>query len=450
MRHLISPAAVVATAAAFTVILPLSSHAAESAEIAALREQLRSLEQKLLVLERKQELKDEAAAASPAPVVTTAPTGFAIASTDRKYRLRLWANAHADGRFYLGDNVEGNDTFLIRRLRLSFEGNLGEKFAFRLMPDFAPATFNLLEAYVTYQHSPAFNFLVGKTKSPFDLERLVSQTDMLFIERGYPTSLGPNRDIGVQLFGDVLDGRLTYQLAWLNGARDNDTTITDTDDAKEVVARLFAHPFKNEAGSLLQGLGFGVAASTGEKNTGSPNSYRTNAQQTFFSWRANVVNAGKHERIEPQAYYYSGPLGLIGSWAVSKQALSTGTGTAVREIENKAWYAAASWMLTGEDASYNSVTPATSFSLRDGTWGAFEVAVRYGEFEIDDAAFPVFANPLTAAERAKGTTLGVNWFLSRNLKAQVNFEHTSFEGGAANPVTRENERAIFTRLQVRY
>ena len=448
MQALLSLRAALLATVALTV--SQSARAADSVEFSALRDQVRALEQQLKILARQIELKDEAASAASAPVVTASPAGFAVTSADKKYRLRFWGNAQADGRFFLGDNTNGNDTFLIRRLRLSFEGNVGEKFAFRLMPDFAPATFNLLESYVTYQHSPEFNVLVGKTKSPFDIERLVSQTDMPFIERGYTTSLGPNRDIGVQFFGDLAGGTVTYQLAWLNGARDNDTTITDTDDGKEVVARVFTHPFRNQAGSPLQGLGFGIAATKGGKNTGTPNTYRTNAQQTFFSWRGTVVNNGQHVRVEPQAYYYNGSLGLIGAWASSQQALSVGPAASTRTLTKTAWYAAASWVLTGEDSTYKGVTPATNFSWSDGTWGAFELAARYEEFKIDDDAFPVFANLATSANRAKGSTLGLNWYLSRNLKAVVNFEHTDFDGGTSNIVTRESENAIFTRLQVRY
>lgn len=431
-----------------------AARAAEADEIQLLREQIRQLDQKLRVLERKQEIKDETAtaAAKAAPVVAVGAGGFSLTSGDKKFQLRIRANLQADGRFYISDNVEGNDTFLIRRLRPSFEGTIGEKFGFRIMPDLAPATFNLLDAYITYAHSPAFNILVGKTKTPFDLERLVSQTDLLFIERGYPTSLGPNRDLGVQVYGDVLEGKLTYQLAWQNGVPDGGTSVTDTDDDKEVAARLFAHPFKG-TDSPLAGLGIGLAATVGIQNVGTPAGFRTNAQQTFFSWAAGVANTGQHTRISPQFYYYTGPFGLIGSWVSSKQELTRAGVT--RTVDNKAWYLAANYVLTGEDAGYKGVTPKTSFSWADGTWGAWEIGARYGIFDIDEEAFAGttanwFANPATSASKAKGTTLGVNWYLNRNVKASLNFEHTGFEGGASNAITREDEKAIFTRVQLRY
>ena len=51
-------------------------------------------------------------------------------------------------------------------------------------------------------------------------------------------------------------------------------------------------------------------------------------------------------------------------------------------------------MLTGEDASYRGVTrPNHPFTVGSAGWGAWELVARYGELEVDDAAFPVFADP---------------------------------------------------------
>ena len=53
-------------------------------------------------------------------------------------------------------------------------------------------------------------FRFGKFKPPVGLERLVSDSDMLFVERALPTDLVPNRDVGVQVYGENL--RRRFQL----------------------------------------------------------------------------------------------------------------------------------------------------------------------------------------------------------------------------------------------
>jgi phosphate-selective porin OprO and OprP len=446
---------IVRIAALLTLAVPFSATAGgtvDAAEIRALREQIRMLDARLRALEERAALQSEAAsppAPAPEPGQAGRAAGFAVSAADSPAQLRLRANIQADGRFFAGDRGPAHDTFLIRRLVLNFEGRVADELTFRLMPDFAGHGTTLLEAYAAYQRSPALNLLAGKTKSPFDLERLVSQTDLLFIERSYPTSLSPNRDIGLQVFGAFAGDGLTYQLAWLNGARDNDSTVVDFESAKDVVARVFAHPFRHARGSALQGLGLGVAVSAGGRRGSTPAPYRTTAQQTFFSWRPGVVNDGRHTRVEPQAYLYAGPFGLIGSWVRSKQALAPDAGAPPHEIGNTAWYAAAHWVLTGEDAGYRAVSPAAAFNWQKGTWGALELAARYGELAIDRGAFPRFANPAVSARRARSTTVGLNWHLTRNVKATVNLEHTDL-AGPPDGGGQETEKALLSRVQLRY
>src|SRR5690606_27773121 len=192
------------------VLLPASTPVlaqTRDAEIEALREQIRQLDQKLRVLERRQELKDEetAARSKSAASLSAGPSGFSLTSGDKAFQLRLRALVQGDARFYLNDVVPNNDTFLFRRVPPTVEGTGFGKFGFRVTPEFAGSSSSLIDAYATYQHSPAFNVLVGKSKTPFDLERLVSGGGLLFLERAYPTSLAGNRDIGVQLSGDLLD-----------------------------------------------------------------------------------------------------------------------------------------------------------------------------------------------------------------------------------------------------
>src|SRR3954470_22936218 len=105
MRNSIHHKLPAALFAAFALLLarPAALHAADqSEEIKQLREQLRALEQKLLVLERKQEIKDEAAAAA-APTtakVTATDKGFAIASADGANSIKLRGLVQLDHRLF--------------------------------------------------------------------------------------------------------------------------------------------------------------------------------------------------------------------------------------------------------------------------------------------------------------------------------------------------------------
>ena len=56
---------------------------------------------------------------------------------------------------------------------------------------------------------------------------------------------------------------------------------------------------------------------------------------------------------------------------------------------------------------------------------------RYGELDIDDAAFPTFASPTSSTTKAKALGVGLNWHLNEQIKVVVNYEHTTFDGGAA-------------------
>jgi phosphate-selective porin OprO/OprP len=118
-------------------------------------------------------------------------------------------------------------------------------------------------------------------------------------------------------------------------------------------------------------------------------------------------------------------------------------------LSNEAWQVAGSYVLTGENASYRSVAPAQPFDLTKGTWGAFELAARYGELTVDKDAFPFFASPTRAARIAKSWGLGLNWYLNRNVKFQLNYEQTDFTGGSANG-ERPKERALLSRFQVAF
>jgi phosphate-selective porin OprO/OprP len=247
----------------------------------------------------------------------------------------------------------------------------------------------------------------------------------MFIERGFPTFLVPNRDIGGMLQGELGEGLFAYQIGGFDDASDQQNLVNDSDDGKSVDARVFFHPFRLIDNELLDGLGIGLAGTWGDSDGGSMPSYRMQADSTNF-------------------FTYLGASGGLPA------VLSDGTNYRHASPTNQAWQVEASWALTGEDAAYKGLIPATSFSPGKSTWGAFEVAARFGEIDFDDDLFPTYANPDVSASKAYGYTLGVNWYLNRWLKFMVNWEQTWFDGGAAGGADRDAEDTIYTRLQLQY
>ena len=124
--------------------------------------------------------------------------------------------------------------------------------------------------------------------------------------------------------------------------------------------------------------------------------------------------------------------------------------TAAASLQNDAWQVVAGWVLTGEDASYRGVLkPSNAFTLDGSGWGAFELVGRYGRLSIDDAAFPLFADPAAVADSARSWGLGLNWYLNANVKLVANYARTSF-GAFATATPRKDEEIFFTRAQLSF
>src|SRR4249919_2623243 len=408
-------------------------------------EENEALKQRVAILERQRELQDEAAtsAKASAPVFTVNDKGVTAKSADGAYEFKLRGTVQADQRSFMqgdGANAAGvggqNDSFLFRLVRPSLEGSIGKLLAFKLTPDFATDTPSLVDAYFDLRFDPRYTLRVGKFNGPVGLERLQSSSALSMMERGFPTELAPNRDIGVQLQGEFAQGRVSYAAGVFNGAPDGrDAVASDPDDEVEFEGRVFFEPWKNDA-NTLSGLGFGLAGSVGDKNGIGNNflpRYRTPGQNVFFNYRSAVAADGKHQRLSPQAYYYRNAFGLLGEYITSQQEVwLPGNAASRADLTNRAWQLTGSWVLTGEDAGYKGVVkPAHPFVAGGEGLGAFELVARYGELDVDNDAFPLYADPGSAGSRARAWGLGLNWYLTSNLKLVFNHTHASFDGGAA-------------------
>ena len=386
---------------------------------------------------------------APAARVVAGQDGFAIESGNGEYRLQIGLLVQADGRFVAEDEAQAiSDTFALRRLRPYLRGRIMRRFEFYLNPDFAGGTLVVQDAYLDTILSPAFRIRAGKGKTPFGMERLHSGSNLLFMDRALPTSLAPNRDLGVQVLGDVKGGVFSYLAGVMNGVADGGSADLDTNDGKDVSARVIVRPFTRNVTSPLRGLGVAFSGSTGKQASAAalPSLRTPTIQQPYFSYATGAIANGRRDRYSPQVFFFSGP---FGGWAeyVHTEVPVTRNGVTA-DIEHKAWQAAASWVLTGEAATDagTGVRPRAIFDPSTGHWGAFQIAARVHQLEIERQVFDLGFAAAGASGKADAWTVGLNWILNGNVKYTLNFERIVFDDNRDGARPAENGIAFRTQL----
>lgn len=399
-------------------------------------------------------------AAPPAgPVFQTDEGGFAIVSRDGRYQVRLKGLLQFDGRAFVNDSaLEANNTFVVRKVRPILAGTVLGLTDFFFSPDFGNGTTVLTDAYLDTHPVPWLRIRVGKFKQPYGLERLQADQDLTLIERALDQNLTPQREVGVELWGDIAGGIVRYEAGAFNGNPDYGIQDIDINGPKTLGGRIFVQPFNTVGLKFLGRLGLGVAASTGTEKGSTANSwlpsFKTAGQSTIFSYLSsstdatqNIFALGRHSRINPQLYYYNGPFGLLAEWVKERQEIARGSATGA--LKNSAGHVTAS-VAVGGDVTYEGVKPYHSLNPAAGTWGAVEIGGRFNWLDIDSAAFPTAASPTASVRKARGYGVALNWQLSRNLKASGNWEQTWFTGGATGTASRKTEDVLIGRFQVAF
>jgi phosphate-selective porin OprO/OprP len=338
---------------------------------------------------------------------------------------------------------------MFRRIRPLFEGTVFKSVDYRFMPDFGQNNPQIQEAYMEWRTFSFAKLRVGKFKEPVGLEALRSDRDLTFAERSMASDLVPLRYMGAQIGGSIFLNSIAYEVGYFNGSNDGSNGNFQWIHDNEVAARLFVQPFATTGIGALRQFGFGMAGSSATQY-GSIAGLKTVGQSTFFKYSSKTFANGQHNRISPQAYYYAGPVGLMGEYTVSSQDVVNKKKTA--DVRNEAWQVSGSVVLTGEKNGYAGIRPRNSFEPNRGFrhLGAVELAVRYSQVRIDGNAFPLFATAKTAAQQAQERGIGVNWYLNRFVKLTTDYEHTTFRMSSINVTPLHSEDVLMSRVQLAF
>jgi phosphate-selective porin OprO/OprP len=468
------------------------------ANLQDLKNEVQALSQKVTDLEDQQD-KDEKTSQTKrfkdAAVVSAGPDGFSIQSPDQRFKLRLGTLLQADDREFVTPANNGGspgDGFELRRARIIFDGTVWGAYDFRIEPEFgsrtggaggtSATTATLANASMNIHPWQEVQLLAGRFKGPVGYERSQLVADNIWVENGLTQNLTSQYTQGFLLHGDLDHGLFSYGAGANEGVRDNANGDFQglIDNNYDFIADAYVNPFKNSGNKDLQGFGFGVAGSVGNRGdtrtaANAPlAAYTTPGQTNILTYNTSNASGqtvtesedGPGFRLAPVVYYYNGPFGAYADYAVSSiRALRTvtgtgaGTGARTATFENEAWQVVGSYVLTGENASYNGVKPRTDFSFHDHSWGAFQVVARYGEMTLDNHYFTSTGSSTSAggAFASQGPRvvtnigLGLNWYLNSNIKAQLEYDYDAYTGGNY-PVNPQNadQNSFLTQLQLAF
>ena len=204
------------------------------------------------------------------------------------------------------------------------------------------------DAYVDTRFSPTFIVRFGKAKTPFGLERMQSAAGLLFFERALPTALVPNRDVGVQVLGDLHGGMVSYAAGVMNGVPDGGSADLDTNDGKDLAGRIVVRPFGPASKNPRSGLMVAFAATTGNQSGPLATIRTTSLGQTFLTYTGATAD-GRLQRYSPQASYYFRRVAALAEYVHTEVPVRRGSVRA--DVAHDAWQIAGSLVLTRGDAA---------------------------------------------------------------------------------------------------
>jgi phosphate-selective porin OprO and OprP len=449
-----APVATIVRRVAFVAIFPAiaslgQAQGSESSRDTALVRRVADLEARLRTL--------DSLAGKRTPghgLASGAGSGLVLRSADGCCELRLRGYLQSDARTAVGPgSAQGPRGLLLRRVRPVWEASITKVADLRLAPDFGEGRPTIYDAWLDLHLGHTLTLRSGKFKPPVGLERLQSATDLAFLERAHPTSLVPNRDLGVQLTGAGA-GVADWSIGIFNGVPDIGFGDVNPDRFADVVARVSLEPWRGRSVATGHELLVALAATSGlHRGTGAApqlQQYKSPLQEVVFRFRADgsaagtAIADGRQSRIAPQAYAAAGPLGLMAEWVASSQRVRRDT--SVARLVQRAWALTATLVATGEHASYRGLSPRRPFDPAHGDWGAVTLAARATALAVDPGAFPRFADPATQVRRATTAGGAVNWQLARGVALMLDYTYTRFAAGAAGG-NRLPEHGLATRMQ---
>ena len=388
----------------------------------------------------------------PAGAQTTEPDDEPTVRLEFRNRpsLRIGSVLRVDFRFRLQGDVRSfspetssdDPTFAWTRRRIGIQGTAFEHFEYEVERELRkdPAW---RDVFVNVNYFDDYQVQAGKFKVPFSQERLAGSTDLDFVYRAAAVdALSPAREIGVTLHGRFNNRAVGYDAGIFRHDGENARFGLNPGAGTTVAGRVAARPMRlTSVEGATREMEVAAAVTVGDVPDGR-NSLRgrTTFEESFFE---PVFVKGRRVRLGFDADWRPGPFFVKSEFIrVTDERQNQGIfDEDLPHLVSHGWYVSGGWAVTGEP-KLEGIEPRAP--LFRGGAGAIEIATRLerlgfgssmeGEPELTN---PRAANLLEVDLRA--WTVGVNWYVNRWAKIQVNAIREAFapadDAGADRTVT---------------
>lgn len=364
-------------------------------------------------------------------------------SKDKAFKLKLDNRIYTDLSFYLPtESVDGlsskpnkdieeddgvfrfNNGVSIRRARFAIKATLYEKWFAELDVDFAYNEVELKDMYLGYKFNDHISIKAGHFKEPMSMERLTSSRYLTFNERPMPVEMfAGGRRMGTALtaWGNhwwLSGGVFGQQIDILQKEKNRGS------DGYGFTGRVASAPINNDDFTLHFG---GYASYRTPDANGTENrivEFRTfpesrTDRRRFV--RAEIANVNHYTTYGIEAAVKYKKLLAYGEYmftSLSRFKEENNNKLQLKNAEFIGWYAAASYMILGEQKRYvpEDAEFAPMYQKRKG--GCLEIAGRVSHVNLND--FHEISNPITGGA-AYAYALNLNWYRVPNILLGLNY-----------------------------
>lgn len=409
----------------------------------------------------------------PAASVTLANGRPTIASGDGQFSASFRGVFQLDGGLYaqddpgplatdfrrgsFGDAAENDhardlgDGFNFRRVRLGIEGKAFGDYEYNFTYDFGGSGVEeggkLNAAWIQYNGLGPVKVRVGAFAPVTGLEDAASNASSLFAERASVAETvrgvaGGDARTAIALLSS--GGRWNASAALTGGV----AGVASFDEQVGFVGRFAYVPFKRDGAVIHLGINTNLVLSPAATGPGVPGGaaspIRLRDRPELRVDGARLVDTGSIDSDGLTAI--GGEFGaLYKNLYVQAEYFDIGIerrNSVLPDPEFSGWYIQGSWILTGESRRYSTATagfdgprPARPFNLKNGTWGAWELAIRYSNLDLNflETALPA-AGSIRGGEQDI-LSVGLNWYVNNGVTLQAGYRNVSVDrlspGGTA-------------------